>query len=137
MENYNRETARNWKLKFPKEDEGNTHDIKRMRVRFAAKMVSHEINIHCKNISKEVVKFAKCYNDKKKREALILEAIKTKKQNQDSERVARTGTWYAGEPRWDCSELGGFLVVEGLLRIASLSHATYPERKCFPTRILV
>ncbi|GKA40965.1 hypothetical protein Tco_0733558 [Tanacetum coccineum] len=36
MENYNGETAWNWKLVFPKEDEGNTHDIIRMRVRFAA-----------------------------------------------------------------------------------------------------
>nr|GEZ97236.1 hypothetical protein [Tanacetum cinerariifolium] len=47
------------------------------------------------------------------------------------------GTWYSGEPLWGCSELGGYLVVEELLRIASLSHATYPERKCFPNGILV
>ncbi|GKB83963.1 ulp1 protease family, C-terminal catalytic domain-containing protein [Tanacetum coccineum] len=88
IENYNGETARNWKLKFPTEDEGNTHDIIRMRVRFAAKMLSHEINIHRENITKEAVEFAKCNNDKKTREALILEAIKTKKEKQDSERVA-------------------------------------------------
>ncbi|GKA32099.1 hypothetical protein Tco_0718466 [Tanacetum coccineum] len=88
MENYNGKTPRNWKLEFPEEDEGNTHDIIRMRVRFAAKMLSHEINIHPENISKEAFEFAKRNNDKKKREALILEAIKTKKQKQDSERVA-------------------------------------------------
>ncbi|GJX88386.1 hypothetical protein Tco_0340400 [Tanacetum coccineum] len=88
MENYNGENARNWKLEFLEEDEGNTHDIIRMRVRFATKMLSHKINIHRENISKEAVEFAKRNNDKKKREALILEAIKTKKQKQDSERVA-------------------------------------------------
>ncbi|GKE01479.1 hypothetical protein Tco_1389462 [Tanacetum coccineum] len=87
IENYNGETAWNWKLVFPKEDEGNTHDIIRMRVRFAAKMLSHEINIHRENICKEAVEFAKHNNDKKKREAMILESIKRKKQKQDSERV--------------------------------------------------
>ncbi|GJS29287.1 hypothetical protein Tco_0489907 [Tanacetum coccineum] len=76
------------KLEFPEEDEGNTNDIIRMTVRFAAKMLSHEINIHREKISKEAVEFAKHNNDKKKREAMILEAIKIKKQKQDSERVA-------------------------------------------------
>nr|GEW86181.1 hypothetical protein [Tanacetum cinerariifolium] len=78
--NYSEETARKWKLDFPKENEGNTHDIIRMRVRFDAKMLSYEINNHHENISKEAAKFAKRNNDKKKREALIFEAIKTKKQ---------------------------------------------------------
>nr|GEY59301.1 serine acetyltransferase 5-like [Tanacetum cinerariifolium] len=50
---------------------------------------------------------------------------------------AGSGTWYAGEPLWGFSELGGYLVVKVLLRIAPLSHATYPERKCFPMGILV
>ncbi|GJX43001.1 hypothetical protein Tco_0259677 [Tanacetum coccineum] len=40
-----------------------------------------------------------------------------------------SGMWYHGEPLWGSSELGGYLVVEGLLRIAPLSHATYLERK--------
>ncbi|GJX66582.1 hypothetical protein Tco_0300925 [Tanacetum coccineum] len=88
MVNYNGEAARNWKLEFLEEDEGNTHDIIRMRVRFAAKMLSHKINIHRENISKEAIEFAKHNNEKKKREALILEAIKTKKQKQDSKRIA-------------------------------------------------
>nr|GEU92489.1 hypothetical protein [Tanacetum cinerariifolium] len=80
MEHYNGDTAKNWNLEFLTEEEGNTLDIIKMRVR---------------------------------------------------------GTWYAREPLWGCSELGGYLVVKVLLRIASLSHATYPEQKCFPRGILV
>nr|GFA53792.1 ulp1 protease family, C-terminal catalytic domain-containing protein [Tanacetum cinerariifolium] len=61
----------------------------------------------------------------------------TKKEGNAFFIIKMRGMWYSGEPLWGCSELGGYLVVEGLLRIASLSHATYPERKCFPNGILV
>ncbi|GKB56367.1 hypothetical protein Tco_0912553, partial [Tanacetum coccineum] len=95
-------------------------------------------------ISKQALEFADRKTDKNLRKQMIKEAIKAKKEKQESERVQIVnpfplgmGTWYDGEPLWDSSELGGYLVVEGLLRIAPLSHATYPERKCFPTGILV
>nr|GEZ02940.1 hypothetical protein [Tanacetum cinerariifolium] len=114
IENYTEETAKNWNLGFKKENEGNTLDIIKMRMRFATKMLSHEINIHRVRISEEAQEFTRRYSDKKSR-----------------------GTWYTGEPLWGCSELGGYLVVEGLIRITPLSHATYLERKCFPTGILV
>ncbi|GJX90014.1 ulp1 protease family, C-terminal catalytic domain-containing protein [Tanacetum coccineum] len=76
IENYNWETTKNWNLKFLTENEGNTYDVIKMRVRFAAKMLSHEINIHHEKISHEALEFVKCNNNKKMRKELVLEAIK-------------------------------------------------------------
>ncbi|GJR63134.1 hypothetical protein Tco_1505296 [Tanacetum coccineum] len=87
-ENYNGENARNWNLKFLTEEKGNKYDIIKMRMRFAAKMLTHEINIHRENISKEALEFADRNKEKKAREALLLKAIREKKQKQDSERVS-------------------------------------------------
>ncbi|GJT47936.1 ulp1 protease family, C-terminal catalytic domain-containing protein [Tanacetum coccineum] len=87
MENYNEENARNWNMKFLTEEEGNRYDIIKMRIRFAAKMLSHEINIHCEEISKQALEFADRNKEKKAREALFLEAIRVKKKKQESERV--------------------------------------------------
>ncbi|GKA34986.1 ulp1 protease family, C-terminal catalytic domain-containing protein [Tanacetum coccineum] len=88
MENYNGENARNWNLEFPTEEKGNRYDIIKMRMRFAAKMLTHEINIHREEISKQALEFADRNKEKKAREALIREAIRVKKQKQDSERVS-------------------------------------------------
>ncbi|GJX37755.1 ulp1 protease family, C-terminal catalytic domain-containing protein [Tanacetum coccineum] len=88
MENYNGENARNWNLEFPTEEEGNRYDIIKMRMRFAAKMLSHEINIHREEMSKQALEFAETNKEKKAREELIKEAIKVKKQKQESERIS-------------------------------------------------
>ncbi|GJY01865.1 putative reverse transcriptase domain-containing protein, partial [Tanacetum coccineum] len=88
MENYNGETARNWNLEFPTEEKGNKYDMIKMRMRFAAKMLTHEINLHRENVSKEALEFADRNKEKEAREALILEAIRVKKEKQDSKRVA-------------------------------------------------
>ncbi|GJV92575.1 hypothetical protein Tco_1540388 [Tanacetum coccineum] len=88
MENYNGENAKNWNLEFPTEEKGNRYDIIKMTMRFAAKMLTHDINIHREEMSKQALEFAE-YNKKKKvREALIREAIRVKKEKQDSERVS-------------------------------------------------
>ncbi|GJV39750.1 ulp1 protease family, C-terminal catalytic domain-containing protein [Tanacetum coccineum] len=87
MENYNGENARNWNLEFPTEEEGNRYDIIKMRMRFAAKMLSHEINIHREEMSKQALEFADRNKEKKAREALIRGAIRVKKEKQESERV--------------------------------------------------
>ncbi|GKC31227.1 hypothetical protein Tco_1038521, partial [Tanacetum coccineum] len=71
MENYNGENARNWNPKFPTNEEGNRYDLIKMRMRFAAKMPSHEINIHHEEISKQALEFADRNKEKKAREALI------------------------------------------------------------------
>ncbi|GKE91301.1 hypothetical protein Tco_1572396 [Tanacetum coccineum] len=55
MKNYNGENARNWNLEFPTEEERNRYDIIKMRIRFAAKMLSREINIHLEEMSKQAV----------------------------------------------------------------------------------
>nr|GEW20904.1 reverse transcriptase domain-containing protein [Tanacetum cinerariifolium] len=96
MEHYNGETAKNCNLEFSTEEEGNTLDIIKMRVRLATKILSHEINIHQEKI--------------------------------------RRGTWYAEEPLWGCSELGGYLVVKNLYNnkpssSSSLSINTIPNPK--------
>ncbi|GJT78790.1 ulp1 protease family, C-terminal catalytic domain-containing protein [Tanacetum coccineum] len=87
MENYNGENARNWNLEFPTEEEGNRYDITKMRMRFAAKMLSHEINIHREEMSKQALEFADRNKEKKAMEALIRGAIRVKKEKQEYERV--------------------------------------------------
>ncbi|GJU16817.1 hypothetical protein Tco_1144783 [Tanacetum coccineum] len=87
MENYNEENARNWNLEFPTKEEGNRYDIIKMRMRFATKMLSHEINIHREEMSKQALEFADRNKEKKARKALIREAIRVKKEKQESERV--------------------------------------------------
>ncbi|GKA23445.1 ulp1 protease family, C-terminal catalytic domain-containing protein [Tanacetum coccineum] len=87
MEHYNEETAKNWNLEFLKEKEGNTFDIINMRVRLETKILSHEINIHREKISTEAQEFARRNTDKNLRKQMIKEAIKTKKEKQESERV--------------------------------------------------
>ncbi|GJW23472.1 ulp1 protease family, C-terminal catalytic domain-containing protein [Tanacetum coccineum] len=88
IENYNGENARNWDLEFPTEEQGNRCDIIKMRMRFAAKMLTHEINIHREEMSKQALEFAETNKEKKAREELIKEAIKVKKQKQESERIS-------------------------------------------------
>ncbi|GJS05839.1 ulp1 protease family, C-terminal catalytic domain-containing protein [Tanacetum coccineum] len=69
------------------EKQGNTLDIIKMRVRLATKILSHEINIHREKISTEAQEFARRNTDKESRKKMINEAIKTKKEKQESERV--------------------------------------------------
>ncbi|GKA88472.1 hypothetical protein Tco_0810236 [Tanacetum coccineum] len=87
MENYNGENARNWNLEFPTEEKGNKYDIIKMRMRFAVKMLTHEINIHREEISKQALKFTDRNTDKNLMKQMIKEAIKAKKEKQESERV--------------------------------------------------
>ncbi|GJR25357.1 ulp1 protease family, C-terminal catalytic domain-containing protein [Tanacetum coccineum] len=87
MENYNGENARNWNLEFETEKEGNRYDIIKMRMRFAIKILSHEINIHREEMSKQALEFADRNKEKKAREVLIREAIRVKKERKESERV--------------------------------------------------
>ncbi|GJY94839.1 ulp1 protease family, C-terminal catalytic domain-containing protein [Tanacetum coccineum] len=82
-----RENARNWNLEFPTDEEGNRYDITNMRMRFAAKMLSHEINIHREEMSKQALEFTYRNKEKKAREALIRGTIRVKKEKQESERV--------------------------------------------------
>ncbi|GKD90520.1 hypothetical protein Tco_1366027 [Tanacetum coccineum] len=86
-ENYNEENARNWNLEFPSEDKGNKFDIIKMRMRFAVKMLTHEINIHREEISKQALEFEDCETDKNLKKQMIKEAIKAKKEKQESKRV--------------------------------------------------
>ncbi|GKF75132.1 hypothetical protein Tco_0224576, partial [Tanacetum coccineum] len=53
------ENAKNWNMEFPTEEEGNRYDIIKMRMRFTAKMLSHEINIHREEMSKQALEFAR------------------------------------------------------------------------------
>ncbi|GKF38880.1 hypothetical protein Tco_0118941 [Tanacetum coccineum] len=87
MENYNGENARNWNLEFPTDEEGNRYDIIKMKMRFAAKMLSHEINIHREEMSKQSLEFADPNKEKKARKEMIREAIRVKKAKQESKSV--------------------------------------------------
>ncbi|GKD01850.1 hypothetical protein Tco_1172124 [Tanacetum coccineum] len=88
MKNYNGDNARNWNLELPTEEKGNRYDIIKMRMRFTVKMLTYEINIHRKEISKQALEFADRNKEKKAREALLLEVIRVKKQKQHSEKVS-------------------------------------------------
>nr|GEX36707.1 reverse transcriptase domain-containing protein [Tanacetum cinerariifolium] len=132
----NGETAKNWNLEFPIENQGNTLDIIKMRVRLETKILSHEINIHQEKISREAQEFARRNTDKNLRKQMIKEAIKTKKEKQESERW-EGARGMPENPFGVALSLAVTYSLKGLLRIAPLSHATYPERTCFPTRILV
>nr|GEW34594.1 ulp1 protease family, C-terminal catalytic domain-containing protein [Tanacetum cinerariifolium] len=87
MGHYNEETAKNWNLEFQTKKQGNTLDIIKMRVRLETKILSHEINIHREKISTEAQEFARRNTDKESRKKMIKEAIKTKKEKQESKRV--------------------------------------------------
>ncbi|GJR17280.1 putative reverse transcriptase domain-containing protein [Tanacetum coccineum] len=65
----------------------NKYDIIKMRMRFAAKMLTHEINIHREEISKQALEFEDRKTDKNLRKQMIKEAIKAKKEKQESKRV--------------------------------------------------
>nr|GEW31406.1 hypothetical protein [Tanacetum cinerariifolium] len=101
-----------------------------IRPKWGKKRMTHIVGIflmmHIENYNGETAK-KRNLGFKKENKGNTLDIIKMRMR----------GTWYTGEPLWGCSELCGYLVIEGLLQIAPLSHATYPERKCFPTGILV
>nr|GFB62454.1 ulp1 protease family, C-terminal catalytic domain-containing protein [Tanacetum cinerariifolium] len=87
IEYYNGKTAKNWNLEFSTEEEGNRLNIIKMRVRLATKIRSHEINIHREKISTEAQEFARRDTEKNLRKKMIKEAIKTKKEKQESKTV--------------------------------------------------
>ncbi|GJV21421.1 hypothetical protein Tco_1370441 [Tanacetum coccineum] len=87
MQRYKGENPKQWNLPFLTEDEGNTMDIIKMRVRFTTKMLNHEINIHKEKISEEAHEFSNQHTDKKLKEDLIMEAINKNKEGQSSQRV--------------------------------------------------
>lgn len=88
MEHYGGETANNWNLEFPKEGREQEMEIIRMRIKYATKMLMHELNIHRQKMSEEGFEFAQKYTDKALKQQMIREEIEKKKKEQAAERVA-------------------------------------------------
>ncbi|PWA37056.1 hypothetical protein CTI12_AA594850 [Artemisia annua] len=87
MENYNGETATKWNLGFPIEEENQTIDLIKMRVKYATKMLMHEVNKNREMMSENAHQFARQYTDKDEKQKMIKENIKKKKAEQDAQHV--------------------------------------------------
>ena len=87
MEHYEGETAKNWKLEFPKEGADQEMAIIRMRAKYATKMLMHELNIHREKMSEETHEFARTYTDKALKQKMIRDAIDKKIEEQAKEHV--------------------------------------------------
>ncbi|PWA47024.1 hypothetical protein CTI12_AA503260 [Artemisia annua] len=87
MENYNGETATKWNLGFPTEEENQTIDLIKMRVKYATKMLMHEVNKNRAMMSENAHQFARQYTDKDEKQKMIKENIKKKKAEQDAQHV--------------------------------------------------
>nr|GEU49575.1 ulp1 protease family, C-terminal catalytic domain-containing protein [Tanacetum cinerariifolium] len=65
----------------------NDTDCDIIMLRLATKILSHKINIHREKMSTEAQEFARRKTDKNLRKKMIKEAIKKKKEKQESERI--------------------------------------------------
>ncbi|PWA63421.1 hypothetical protein CTI12_AA349270 [Artemisia annua] len=88
MEHYGGEALKNWKFDFPKEGNNQELEIIRMRIKYATKMLMHELNIHRGMINEEAFEFAKKHTDKAMMQKMIREEIDKKKEEQAREHVA-------------------------------------------------
>ena len=88
MEHYGGESAKNWTLEFPKEGKEQEMEIIKLRVKYATKMLMHELNIHKEKMSDEAFEFARKYTDKAEKQEMIKEAIDKKKVEQAQDHVA-------------------------------------------------
>ncbi|PWA75107.1 hypothetical protein CTI12_AA228290 [Artemisia annua] len=88
MKKYDGETAKNWNLELPKEGREQEIEIIKIRIKYATKMLMHELNIHREKMSEEAFEFARKYTDKAMKQEMIREEIEKKKKEQAAERVA-------------------------------------------------
>lgn len=88
MEHYNGETAKNWKLEFPKEGREQEVEIIKIRIKYVTKMIMHDLNIHKEKMNLEAFEFAAKYTDKAAKQQMIREAIERKKKEQAEDHVA-------------------------------------------------
>nr|GEY12559.1 methylthioribose-1-phosphate isomerase [Tanacetum cinerariifolium] len=63
---------------------GQEMEIHKMRLRFATKILTHDINIHIEEMSDEAHAFAKKHTDKQAKQNLIRDAVVKRKKAQDS-----------------------------------------------------
>ncbi|PWA40730.1 hypothetical protein CTI12_AA560200 [Artemisia annua] len=88
MEQYDGETAKNWNLDLPKEGREQEIQIIKLRIKYATKMLMHELNIHREKMSEEAFEFARKYTDKAMKQEMIMAELEKKKKEQAAERVA-------------------------------------------------
>ncbi|PWA89316.1 ulp1 protease family, C-terminal catalytic domain-containing protein [Artemisia annua] len=88
MEQYGGKTLKNWKFDFPKEGQDQKLEIIRMRIKYATKMLMHELNIHREKINQETFEFASKNTDKALMQSMIREEIDKKQEEQARDHVA-------------------------------------------------
>ena len=88
MEQYEGETAKNWNLDIAKEGRDQEIEIIRIRIKYATKILMHELNIHREKMSEEAFEFARKHPDKAMKQDMIREQMEKKKKEQAAERVA-------------------------------------------------
>ncbi|PWA77952.1 hypothetical protein CTI12_AA221230 [Artemisia annua] len=88
MEQYGGETLKNCKFDFPKEGQDQELEIIRMRIKYATKMLMHELNIHREKINQETFEFASNNTDKALMQSMIREEIDKKQEEQAKDHVA-------------------------------------------------
>lgn len=88
MEHYGGENQKNWNLDFPKEGREQEIQIIKLRMKYATKMLMHELNIHRQKMSEETFEFARKNTDKAMKEKMIRAEIEKKKKEQAEEHVA-------------------------------------------------
>ncbi|PWA43796.1 ulp1 protease family, C-terminal catalytic domain-containing protein [Artemisia annua] len=81
MENYNGETATKWNLGFPTEEENQTIELIKMRVKHTTKMLMHEVNKNRAMMSENAHQFARQYTDKDEKQKMIKETSRRRKLN--------------------------------------------------------
>ena len=88
MEHYGGEALKNWNFEFPKEGKDQELEIIRMRIKYAAKMLTHELNNHREMINEEAFEFAKKHTNKEDLQKFIRQEIDKKKEEQARDHVA-------------------------------------------------
>ncbi|GJZ55627.1 hypothetical protein Tco_0610820 [Tanacetum coccineum] len=86
-EHYNGETEKSCIMDFPTEEEGQALEMKKMGIRLATKIMTHDINTQRQQMSDKAYAFAKKHTDTKMKRDIINVAI-SKRKKEDSDSVA-------------------------------------------------
>ncbi|GKD66945.1 hypothetical protein Tco_1309053, partial [Tanacetum coccineum] len=86
-EHYNGEIEKSCIMDFPTEEEGQALEMKKMGIRLATNIMTHDINTRRQQMSDKAYTFAKKHTDTKMKRDLINVAI-SKRKKEDSDSVA-------------------------------------------------
>lgn len=79
MERYRGQTENEWKVGLSDESKEQEDQLTRLRIRFAAKILSHEINTHADKMMKNAITFARLHPDHEIKK-MVLSAISSRSE---------------------------------------------------------